>query len=114
MTCFCELPPPVGYLRQASKAPRSYRLRPALTQRDALSAMAQALSATAGGAAHRLLLGGVRQIVVVGATHKLALLGVSDLAIGVLAPSAVDLSTALASRSFDPKDPSDPQEPPCR
>lgn len=63
---------------------------------DGLSAMSQTCAATGASTADALGLGPVRQIVVVGEYHKLAVLVIGQLAIGILAPASTHLSTVLA------------------
>jgi len=63
---------------------------------DALSAMAQQWMVAGKEAALTLSLGKVRQMVIVGQEHKLALFVIGQLAVGILSPAAVVLSQALA------------------
>ena len=63
---------------------------------EALSAMAQAWMVAGKDAALTLSLGKVRQMVLVGHEHKLALFVIGQLAVGILSPSAVMLGEALA------------------
>ena len=63
---------------------------------EALSAMAQACMAVSKDAASALSLGRVQQLVLVGNEHKLALLAVGQLSIGILSPCDVELGTALS------------------
>ncbi len=63
---------------------------------EALSAMAQAWMVAGKEAALTLSLGKVRQMVLVGHEHKLALFVIGQLAVGILSPSAVVLGQALA------------------
>lgn len=63
---------------------------------EALSAMAQAWMVAGKDAALTLSLGRVRQMVLVGHEHKLALFVVGPLAVGIVSPSAVVLGEALA------------------
>lgn len=68
---------------------------------EALAAVAQELVAAAQLRAEAVKLGGVRQLVVVGEAHKLALLGVGPLLLGLWSPVATDLGQATA-RAADP------------
>ena len=63
---------------------------------EALSAMAQACLAVGKDAAAALSLGRVQRFVLVGNEHKLALLAVGQLSIGILSPCDVELGVALA------------------
>ena len=63
---------------------------------EALSAMAQACLTVSKDAASALSLGRVQQFVLVGNEHKLALLAVGQLSIGILSPCDVELGVALA------------------
>ena len=63
---------------------------------EALSAMAQACLTVGKDAASALSLGRVQQFVLVGNEHKLALLSVGQLSIGILSPCDVELGVALA------------------
>jgi predicted regulator of Ras-like GTPase activity (Roadblock/LC7/MglB family) len=63
---------------------------------EALSAMAQACMAVSKDAASALSLGRVQQLVLVGGEHKLALLAVGQLSIGILSPCDVELGVALS------------------
>jgi predicted regulator of Ras-like GTPase activity (Roadblock/LC7/MglB family) len=63
---------------------------------EALSAMAQACMAVSKDAASALSLGRVQQLVLVGNEHKLALLAVGQLSIGILSPCDVELAAALS------------------
>ena len=63
---------------------------------EALSAMAQHWMVAGKEAALTLSLGKVRQMVIVGQEHKLALFIIGQLAVGILSPSAVVLGSALA------------------
>jgi len=63
---------------------------------EALSAMTQASLTAAREAALALSLGRVKQLVLVGEEHKLALLVVGLLAIGILSPKDVQLGQTLA------------------
>ncbi len=63
---------------------------------EALSAMAQQWMVAGKEAALTLSLGKVRQMVIVGQEHKLALFVIGQLAVGILSPSAVVLGAALA------------------
>jgi predicted regulator of Ras-like GTPase activity (Roadblock/LC7/MglB family) len=63
---------------------------------EALSAMAQACLTAGKDAASTLSLGRVQQFVLVGDEHKLALLAVGQLSIGILSPREVELGVALA------------------
>ena len=63
---------------------------------EALSAMAQACMAVSKDAASALSLGRVQQLVLVGNEHKLALLAVGQLSIGILSPCDVELGAALS------------------
>ena len=63
---------------------------------EALSAMAQAWMVAGKDAALTLSLGKVRQMVLVGHEHKLALFVVGQLAVGILSPSTVVLGQVLA------------------
>jgi predicted regulator of Ras-like GTPase activity (Roadblock/LC7/MglB family) len=63
---------------------------------EALSAMAQACLTVGKDAASALSLGRVQQFVLVGNEHKLALLAVGQLSIGILSPCDVELGVALA------------------
>jgi predicted regulator of Ras-like GTPase activity (Roadblock/LC7/MglB family) len=63
---------------------------------EALSAMAQACLAVSKDAASALSLGRVQQFVLVGNEHKLALLAVGQLSIGILSPCDVELGVALS------------------
>src|SRR4051812_7076383 len=63
---------------------------------EALSAMTQHWIVSGKEAALTLSLGKVRQMVVVGHEHKLALFVIGQLAVGILSPSAVVLGQALA------------------
>jgi len=63
---------------------------------EALSAMAQHWMVAGKEAALTLSLGKVRQMVIVGHEHKLALFVIGQLAVGILSPSAVVLGRALA------------------
>jgi predicted regulator of Ras-like GTPase activity (Roadblock/LC7/MglB family) len=64
---------------------------------EALSAMTQQWMVAGKEAASTLALGAVRQMVIVGAEHKLALFVIGQLAVGILSPSEVVLSRVLAS-----------------
>ena len=64
---------------------------------DALSAMAQAWMVAGKDAALTLSLGKVRQMVIVGEEHKLALFVIGQVAVGILSPSSVSLGRALAN-----------------
>ena len=64
---------------------------------EALSAMTQHFVAAGKDAAGTLELGRVKQLVVVGADHKLALFVIGQLAVGILSPSTVNLASTLAS-----------------
>lgn len=63
---------------------------------EALSAMAQTWMVAGKDAATTLSLGRVRQMVIVGVEHKLALLVIGQLAVGILSPSTVNLGRTLA------------------
>ena len=63
---------------------------------EALSAMTQHWMVAGKEAALTLSLGKVRQMVIVGQEHKLALFVIGQLAVGILSPSAVVLGQALA------------------
>lgn len=63
---------------------------------EALSAMAQQWLVAGKEAALTLALGKVRQMVIVGHEHKLALFVIGQLAVGILSPSTVLLGRALA------------------
>ena len=63
---------------------------------EALSAMTQTWMVAGKEAALTLSLGRVRQMVIVGHEHKLALFVIGQLAVGILSPSAVVLGQALA------------------
>jgi predicted regulator of Ras-like GTPase activity (Roadblock/LC7/MglB family) len=63
---------------------------------EALSAMAQACLTVSKDAASALSLGRVQQFVLVGNEHKLALLAVGQLSIGILSPRDVELGVALS------------------
>ncbi len=63
---------------------------------EALSAMAQACMTVSKDAASALSLGRVQQFVLVGHEHKLALLAVGQLSIGILSPCDVELGVALS------------------
>ena len=63
---------------------------------EALSAMTQHWMVAGKEAALTLSLGKVRQMVIVGHEHKLALFVIGQLAVGILSPSAVVLGQALA------------------
>jgi predicted regulator of Ras-like GTPase activity (Roadblock/LC7/MglB family) len=63
---------------------------------EALSAMTQHWMVAGKEAALTLSLGKVRQMVIVGHEHKLALFVIGQLAVGILSPSTVTLSRALA------------------
>lgn len=63
---------------------------------EALSAMTQHWMVAGKEAALTLSLGKVRQMVIVGHEHKLALFVIGQLAVGILSPSAVVLGRALA------------------
>jgi predicted regulator of Ras-like GTPase activity (Roadblock/LC7/MglB family) len=63
---------------------------------EALSAMAQQWMVAGKEAALTLSLGKVRQMVIVGHEHKLALFVIGQLAVGILSPSGVVLGRALA------------------
>lgn len=63
---------------------------------EALSAMAQHWMVAGKEAALTLSLGKVRQMVIVGQEHKLALFVIGQLAVGILSPAAVVLGQALA------------------
>jgi predicted regulator of Ras-like GTPase activity (Roadblock/LC7/MglB family) len=63
---------------------------------EALSAMTQHWMVAGKEAALTLSLGKVRQMVIVGQEHKLALFVIGQLAVGILSPSAVVLGSALA------------------
>jgi predicted regulator of Ras-like GTPase activity (Roadblock/LC7/MglB family) len=64
---------------------------------DALSAMAQQWMVAGKEAALTLSLGKVRQMVIVGEEHKLALFVIGQVAVGILSPSSVSLGRALAN-----------------
>lgn len=63
---------------------------------EALSAMTQHWMVAGKEAALTLSLGKVRQMVIVGNEHKLALFVIGQLAVGILSPSTVVLGRALA------------------
>lgn len=63
---------------------------------EALSAMTQQWMVAGKEAALTLSLGKVRQMVIVGHEHKLALFVIGQLAVGILSPSTVLLGRALA------------------
>jgi predicted regulator of Ras-like GTPase activity (Roadblock/LC7/MglB family) len=63
---------------------------------EALSAMTQTWMVAGKEAALTLSLGKVRQMVIVGSEHKLALFVIGQLAVGILSPSAVVLGRVLA------------------
>jgi predicted regulator of Ras-like GTPase activity (Roadblock/LC7/MglB family) len=63
---------------------------------EALSAMAQQWMVAGKEAALTLSLGKVRQMVIVGHEHKLALFVIGQLAVGILSPAATVLGRALA------------------
>lgn len=63
---------------------------------EALSAMAQQWMVAGKEAALTLSLGKVRQMVIVGHEHKLALFTIGQLAVGILSPSQTVLASALA------------------
>jgi predicted regulator of Ras-like GTPase activity (Roadblock/LC7/MglB family) len=63
---------------------------------EALSAMTQHWMVAGKEAALTLSLGKVRQMVIVGQEHKLALFVIGQVAVGILSPSAVVLGQALA------------------
>lgn len=58
--------------------------------------MAQSSVEAARRAAAVLALGPVRQIVLVGAEHKLAVFAVGAVVVGIIAPVTVDLGASLA------------------
>ncbi len=62
---------------------------------EALSGLAQVALAAGKRTATGLALGSLRQMVLIGDDHKLALFLVGQMAIGVLAPSTTDLSEVL-------------------
>jgi predicted regulator of Ras-like GTPase activity (Roadblock/LC7/MglB family) len=64
---------------------------------DALSAMAQKWMTAGKEAALTLSLGKVRQMVIVGHEHKLALFVIGPLALGIWSPSTVSLGRTLAN-----------------
>jgi predicted regulator of Ras-like GTPase activity (Roadblock/LC7/MglB family) len=64
---------------------------------EALSAMAQAWLVAGKDAALTLSLGKVRQMVIVGEEHKLALFVIGQVAVGILSPSSVSLGKTLAN-----------------
>lgn len=70
---------------------------------EALAAMGQGCAAVARDAAATLALGEVRQLVLVGATHKLALFILGQLAVGVLCAEEVNLATSLATAPTNPR-----------
>ena len=63
---------------------------------EALSAMTQPWVTAAREAAATLALGAVKQMVLIGEDHKLALFIVGPLAIGILSPATIDLAYALS------------------
>jgi predicted regulator of Ras-like GTPase activity (Roadblock/LC7/MglB family) len=63
---------------------------------EAVAAMSQRLVDVAGVASRSLALGGVRQLVVVGAEHKVALLCFGPLAVAILSSVETDLAGALS------------------
>lgn len=63
---------------------------------DALGAMAQSCLETAKRASNSLELGAMRQMVLVGEHQKLALFAVGEVAMGIVAPSAVGLGQLLS------------------
>lgn len=63
---------------------------------EALSAMTQHWMVAGKEAALTLALGRVQQMVIVGHENKLALFVIGQLAVGILSPSTVQLSRALA------------------
>lgn len=62
---------------------------------EALAATAQVCLASGKSAAIGLSLGGLRQMVLIGDDHKLALFLVGQMALGILAPSETNLSVVL-------------------
>jgi predicted regulator of Ras-like GTPase activity (Roadblock/LC7/MglB family) len=62
---------------------------------EAIAATGQVCLASTGPAGAALLLGAVRQVVIIGDDHKLALFVVGPVAVGVLAPSSMNLAEAL-------------------
>lgn len=62
---------------------------------EALAATAQVCLSAGKSAATGLSLGGLNQMVLVGEDHKLALFTVGQMALGILAPSDVNLAVAL-------------------
>jgi predicted regulator of Ras-like GTPase activity (Roadblock/LC7/MglB family) len=64
---------------------------------EALSAMTQSWMVAGKEAALTLALGKVRQMVMVGHEHKLALFIIGPLALGILSPSTVNLAETLAN-----------------
>jgi predicted regulator of Ras-like GTPase activity (Roadblock/LC7/MglB family) len=62
---------------------------------EALSALTQVSVSAGHETAQALALGPVSQMLIVGEDHKLALILLGSVAIGILAPSTVDLASAL-------------------
>ncbi|HMV69223.1 MAG TPA: roadblock/LC7 domain-containing protein [Myxococcota bacterium] len=64
---------------------------------DGLAAMAQTVIVPARRASQATRLGGLDQMVMVGASHKLALILVGEVSLGILAPTHVHLARVLQS-----------------
>lgn len=64
---------------------------------EGLAAMAQTVIVPARRASQATRLGGLDQMVMVGESHKLALLLVGEVSIGILAPSSIHLARVLQS-----------------
>lgn len=62
---------------------------------DALAATAQVCMSAGKTAATSLSLGGLRQMVLIGEDHKLALFLLGQMALGILAPSETNLAATL-------------------
>ncbi len=63
---------------------------------EALAAVTQECVASASKGAERLSLGDIQQMVIVGSTHKIAVVTIGEMALCVLSPRTTSLSTSLS------------------
>jgi predicted regulator of Ras-like GTPase activity (Roadblock/LC7/MglB family) len=68
---------------------------------EALAAVAQSCASTGRDAAKSLALGSLQQMLLIGEQHKLALIVLGQLVLGIVSPTTTQLQSVLAARGED-------------